>query len=118
MEEILINMLKAGNYEALLLMIAVSPTVTEHYLQGRAWRHSKEAEQEFIRATSDALQFYADKWSDMRIILWSVYDKLPIYDGPVEGATEIFADYSSRDQLPKKDDDARRDAKITYLEAL
>lgn len=118
MEEILIKMLKEENYKALLLMIAVSPTVTEHYLQGRAWRHSKETEQEFIRATSDALQFYADNWSDMRIILWSVYDKSPVYDGPVKDVLEVFTDYSSRDQLPKNDDDARRDAKIKYLEEL
>lgn len=115
MEAILLKLLKAGNYEMLLLMIAVSPIVTEHYLQGRAWRHSKETEQEFIRATSHALQFYADNAPDIRIIIWSVYDKPPIYDGPVNSCIEIFNDYSSREKLPAKDDDARRDAKIVYL---
>ena len=115
MEEILVGMLKAGQYETLLLMLAVSPTVTEHYLQGRAWRHSRETELEFIRATSHALEFYARACGDDRIIMWSAYDKAPIYDGPIKGCLDIFADYSARTDLPKDDDDERRDAKIAYL---
>ncbi len=115
MEAILLKLLKAGNYKYLILMLAVSPTVTEHYLQGRAWRHTKETEQEFIRATDKALQFYADSAPDMRIILWSVYDKPPIYDGPVKDCIKVFNDYSSREDLPQKDDDERREAKIKYL---
>ena len=115
MEAILLKLLNAGNYEMLILMIAVSPTVTEHFLRGRAWRHTKETEQEFIRATSKALEFYATHSPDTHIILWSVYDKPPIYDGPIKACLAIFADYSSREALPKKDDDARRDAKIAYL---
>lgn len=115
MEAILLRLLKAGNYEMLILMIAISPTVTEQYLSGRAWRHSKETELEFIRATAKALQFYADNAPDTRIILWSVYDKPPVYDGPIKNCLGIFNDYSSRDTLPKKDDDARRQAKIDYL---
>ena len=116
-EAILLELIKAGNYELLILMIAVSPTVTEHFLQGRAWRHTKATEQEFIRATSEALEFYATKSPDTHIILWSVYDRPPIYDGPIKGCLDVFADYSSRDGLPARDDDARRDAKISYLTA-
>ncbi len=115
MEAILLNLLKAGNYKMTILMIAVSPTVTEQYLEGRAWRHTKETEKEFIRATAEALKFYAQNAPTLRIILWSVYDKPPIYDGPIKDCLEIFDDYSSREDLPKKDDDARREAKIAYL---
>ena len=118
MEGILVKLLKQGNYQMIILMIAVSPTVTEHYLQGRAWRHTKETEKEFIRATSEALAFYANTVPDTRIILWSVYDKPPVYDGPIKNALNVFNDYSSREELPKKDDDARRAAKISYLEDL
>ena len=118
MEAILLKMLKAGNYQFLLLMIAVSPTVTEQYLAGRAWRHSRETELEFIRATSHALDYYANNSPDTRIIIWSVYDEPPVYDGPVQGCLQIFNDYSSREDLPKKDDDARRNAKIEYLSKL
>ncbi len=115
MEGILLKMIKASNYKALFLMIAVSPTVTEQYLSGRSWRHSKEAEKEFIRATGRALEFYAQNAADTRIIIWSVYDKEPVYDGPMKDCLEVFEDYSAREELPKKDDDARRDAKIKYL---
>ena len=118
MEAILLKMVKAENYKFLILMIAVSPTVTEKYLSGRAWRHSKATEQEFIRATSKALAFYADNTPDTHIIIWSVYDKPPVYDGPIKGCLDIFTDYSSREILPKPDDDERREAKIEYLSNL
>ena len=118
MESILLKMLQVGNYEMLILMIAVSPTVTEKFLEGRAWRHTKETEQEFIRATSRALQFYANSAPDIRIILWSVYDRLPVYDGPIKDSLPIFTEYSSREDLPQKDDDARRNSKIKYMEEL
>lgn len=117
-EQILLNMLGAGNYETLLLMIAISPVVTEHFLGGRSWRHSKETEEEFIRATEKALDFYAKNASGERIILWSVYDEQPIYDGPIKNALKIFTEYSSREELPKNDDIARREAKIKYLELI
>lgn len=115
MEGILLKMLKTGNYEVLLLMIAISSTVTEKFLSGRAWRHTRETEEEFIRATSKALAFYAENAPDLHIIMWSVYDKPPVYDGPIRDCLEIFNDYSNRKELPKNDDDARRDAKIAYL---
>ena len=114
-EQILIKMLKAGDYNSLLLMIATSPEVTEHFLGGRGWRHSKETEQEFIRATNKSLEFYADAVPDLRIILWSVYDKLPIYDGKIKDSLSIFQEYSKKTSLPANDDEERRQAKINYL---
>lgn len=114
-EDILVKMLKEKNYQALILMIATSPTVTENFLKARAWRHAKATEQEFIRATSHALKFYANNASNTRIILWSVYDEFPIYDGKVKNALEIFEEYSKREDLPQKDDDARREAKKEYM---
>lgn len=114
-EGVLIQMLTRGDYHAMFLMIATSPTVTEHFLGDRSWRHTRETEQEFIRATRHALDFYAKESGEMRIILWSVYDLDPIYDGPVKGSLATFADYSARETLPRPDDDARRAAKITYL---
>lgn len=114
-EQILIQMLEQNHYQKLLLMIATSPTVTEHFLGSRGWRHTKATEQEFIRATKKALAFYAENTPDLRTIFWSVYDLLPIYDGPVKDSLTIFQDYSNRTKLPKPDDDARREAKIKYL---
>ena len=115
MEAILLHLLNVNHYQAILLMIAVSPKVTEHFLGSRAWRHTKATEQEFIRATSEALKFYASNAPELHIILWSVYDKDPIYDGPVKDCLEIFTDYSNRENLPAPDDDVRRAAKIEYL---
>ena len=118
MEGILLKMLGKGEYELLILMAAVSPAVTEHFLKDRAWRHTKETEEEFIRATSEALKFYASSKPDTRIIIWSVYDKDPVYDGLVKDCLNVFSDYSSRKDLPAHDDDARREAKINYLKNL
>ena len=115
MEGILLKLLTTGHYKTLFLMIAVSATVTEKFLSGRAWRHTKATEEEFIRATSKAIEFYAENAPDLHIIIWGVYDKPPVYDGPMKDCLKIFEDYSSREELPKNDDDARRDAKIAYL---
>ena len=114
-EQILIKILKEGSYSPLFLMIATSPTVTEYFLKDRGWRHSKETEEEIIRATSKALEFYAVATPDLHVILWSVYDLDPIYDGKIKDSLRIFDDYSSRTDLPKNDDNARRNAKIQYL---
>ncbi len=116
-EQILLGMLGKNHYSTLLLMIAVSPAVTEHFLQGRTWRHAAETEQEFIRATKHALDYYAKTVPNMRIIIWSVYDEAPVFDGSVKDSLDTFADYSSRTTLPEHDDDARRKAKINYLTA-
>ena len=70
---------------------------------------------EFIRATSEALGFYAEKAPEMRIVLWSVYDKEPVYDGPVKDVLPVFEKYSTKEELPAHDDDLRREAKIKYL---
>ncbi|MBQ3441544.1 zeta toxin family protein [Candidatus Saccharibacteria bacterium] len=114
-EQILVKMLKEGNYTPLFLMIATSPTVTEYFLGGRSWRHTKETEEEFIRATGEALEFYAKETPNFHIILWSVYDLEPIYDGEIKDSLAIFNEYSSKTDLPKADDDARREAKIQFL---
>lgn len=114
-EQILIKMLKENNYQSLLLMIATSPTVTEYFLKDRGWRHSKETEKEFIRATKGALEFYAKETPNLHIILWSVYDLEPIYDGKIKDSVAIFNEYSDRTDLPKNDDDERREAKIQFL---
>ena len=114
-EKILLEMVNRGKYDLMILMIATSPIVTEHFLREREWRHTKETEEEFIRATAKALKFYADAAPDTRIVLWSVYDLGPVYDGPISECLEVFANYSQREELPRDDDDERREAKIKYL---
>lgn len=117
-EGILLNMLKKNSYKAMLLMIATSPTVTEHFLGGRGWRHSKETEEEFIRATSAALDFYAENDGNLHLILWSVYDLEPIYSGPLKDGLEIFKIYSEKTDLPEPNDEERKQAKIQFLSTL
>ncbi|MBR2839858.1 zeta toxin family protein [Candidatus Saccharibacteria bacterium] len=115
MEGILVKMVREGRYEMMLLMVAVSPVVTEKFLAGRAWRHSKETELEFVRATVRALEFYANALPDGRVVMWSVYDLLPVYDGELSECLEAFNEYSAREEMPGDNDDARREAKIKYL---
>ena len=117
MEAILVKFLNRAKYEILILMIAASPAVTEHFLAGRAWRHTKETEQEFIRATKKALEFYAAKVPETRIIIWSVYHEAPEYDGPVKNCLDAFLKWTAKEDLPAADDDKRREAKIKYLTA-
>ncbi|MBQ7201920.1 zeta toxin family protein [Candidatus Saccharibacteria bacterium] len=115
MEEILQGMLKAAKYNQILLMIAISPVITEKFLSSRAWRHTKETEAEFIRATKKSLDYYVEKHPDTHIIIWSVYDKPPVFDGKIKDCLETYEKYSVLETLPQKDDDERREAKIDYL---
>lgn len=115
MEGILVKLLSDGEYEMMLLMVAVSPAVTEKFLAGREWRHTAETEREFVRATGEALKFYAKMMPKARVVMWSVYDLLPVYDGEMAECLEVFGKYSSRTEMPSPNDDERREAKIKYL---
>ena len=115
MEGILVKLLSDGKYEMMLLMVAVSPAVTEKFLAGREWRHTAETEREFVRATGEALKFYAKMMPKARVVIWSVYDLLPVYDGEMAECLEVFGKYSSRTEMPSPNDDERREAKIKYL---
>ena len=114
-ETILLQFLEKGNYDKILLMIAASPEVTEKHLGARSWRHSRETELEFIRATKFAMEFYAKKCPKMRTILWNVFDTAPIYDGAIENSLDIFAKYSTLTEIPPHDESLLREAKISYL---
>lgn len=114
-EKILIGMI--NKYEAMMLMIAVAPEVAERHLGERDWRHSRETELEFIRATDFALEFYAKAKPKMRIVLWNVFDAQPIYDGSIENVLETFRKYSALVDIPDHDESLLRESKIRYLTA-
>lgn len=118
MEAILLKFLQASHYQFLILMVAVSPEITEKFLADRAWRHTKATETEFIRATQLALEFYAHSAPDTRIIIWSVYHEQPEYDGPISASLPTFTTFTNKNTPPKKDDNARKNAKIKYLQSL
>lgn len=116
MEAILLKMLESNGYSSLLLIIAASPEITEKFLGGRAWRHTKETEQEFIRATEKALDFYKKQCLDMRIVIWNTFDVDPIYDGHLnDEAIQIFQKFSDVTEIPEHDEKILKEAKILYL---
>lgn len=115
-EKTLTTALKNNHYKIWMTMIAVSPVITEKFLGGRAWRHSKETEQEFIRVTNSALEFYANSLPEMRIILWNVWDANPIYDGPVKNSLPKWNEYSNiEDYTAILSENDLRDSKTRYL---
>lgn len=115
MEGILVEMAAAAGYELLLLIIAVSPEVAERHLSGREWRHTRETEAEFLRATSRALEFYAESVPEMRVVMWNAFEEEPVYDGAVRGAISDFKETSSLAEIPEHDPNVLREAKIKYL---
>lgn len=114
-EDILLRMLAKNKYQNLLLMIAASPEVTEKHLGGRSWRHTRETELEFIRATKAAMEFYATKAPELRAVIWNVYNSEPVYDGPVKNSIKTFTKYSTITDIPPHDESELRAAKIAYL---
>ena len=114
-ESILLKALEESKYNSMILMIAAAPEVAEKHLNGRKWRHTKETEKEFIRATERAMKYYADAVPDMKIILWNVYDEGPVYDGPINGALKFFDEYSSKTDIPEHNEEELKAAKIQYI---
>ena len=117
MESILLRMMNANEYEKMLVMIAISPEIAEKHLKDRAWRHTKETEQEFIRATTKAMEFYAKNIGEMRTIIWNTYEREPVYDGPVKESLTTFTKCSAVTKVPKHNQTELRKAKIEYLTA-
>lgn len=115
MEAILLKMMKRNNYESMLLMTAVSVEVAQRFLGKRSWRHTKETEQEFARATELALDFYAKNNPKMRSVFWNAYELEPVYDGDVEGGVNVFKKYSQETIIPEHDEESLRCAKTEYL---
>ena len=68
-----------------------------------------------MRATREAMQFYAEKCPKMRIVMWNVYAEDPIYDGVFAGALPVFDKYSSETEIPEHDKEKLKSAKIKYL---
>ncbi len=114
-ESILLKALGESKYDSMILMIAAASEVVEKHLSGRSWRHSKETEQEFIRATEQAMKFYAKTMPNMRVIMWNVYDEVPVYDGAIGGALEIFSKYSSEADIPEHNEEVLKAAKKQYM---
>lgn len=115
-EGALMQMLTKKDYQTWLTMVAVSSEITEKFLDTRAWRHTKATEEEFIRATTAAFQFYHDNFPDTRIVLWNVWDKEPIYDGKIKDAIAVFKEYSNiAGFTAKHSEEELKNAKITYL---
>lgn len=112
-EGILVKM--TAGYEYLMLLIAVSPEVTARHLAGRAWRHSAETEQEFIRATSKALEFYAIQCPEMQTVVWNTFDVEPVYEGAAAGCLKEFEKWSAEPDREEVDAEVRKRAKIEFL---
>lgn len=115
MEEILVKMMRENGYSGMVAMVAVAPEITEKFLGERAWRHTRETELEFIRATNLAMRFYAENYGEMRCVIWNTYEEKPVYDGAIRGALESFEKYSGIVEIPEYDIDDLREAKIKYL---
>lgn len=117
-EGILLAALKQAKYDSLILMVAVSPDVAEKHLSGRAWRHTKDTEDEFVRATKHAFLFYTKAAPEMRIIIWNTYDEEPAYDGAIKDAVESFEKYSSEKTVPVHDEEKLKKAKLEYIKKI
>lgn len=118
MEAILMKMLGEKGYSFWMCLIAVSPEITARFLEKREWRHTKETEDEFVRATQVALEFYADNFGKMRVVMWNVWGKKPIFDGEVKNSLAIWKKYEKITKIPEEyDKDEIREAKVEYLKA-
>jgi hypothetical protein len=138
-EEMLMEMLMAAKYEAFFTMVAVARGISEGFIrerQGASGREgvygqggscgeegrvvAKGTAEEFWRATRLSMRFYAEKYPEMSIILWSAWDLGPIYEGEFRGAVEVWEKYVGIRELPegRASEEEMREAKIKYFREL
>lgn len=113
-EEILVGMVGMAKYEMWIMMIVAPVEVLRRRLNERGWRHDAKSEAEFLRATGEALEFYAKKLPEMRIVLWGGADLKPAYDGVMRGVLETWQE-KEREDVAERDLDELIAAKINYF---
>lgn len=115
MEAILLKMLRAGGYAKMMIITAINPKLADKFLEERGWRHAKATEKEFVRATEESLKFYGEEEPEMRVVGWNVYDREPIYDGPIARFLPIYETHAAMTKMPMRDEEDRMDEKIKYM---
>lgn len=90
LEQILISWLKENSYNFWMTMMAVSPKLSQKWLEGRSWRHSEVTEERFLAATEGALELYAGAFPEVRMVIWSAWGMEPIYDGPMSSVAGVW----------------------------
>ena len=117
-EEILMRMLVSGEYEVQTTMVAVSRDISDKHIKKRSGRVvAKKTADEFWRATGEAMQFYAEKFPENRIILWNAWDVSPVYDGEFKGCLDIWRKYIEIVTFPENgvDEEKLREGKVRYF---
>lgn len=117
-EGILIEWVKENNYEMLMTMVAVAPSVAEKWLGGREWRHSKGTEEEFLRVMKGSLEFYAKTCPETRVVIWSAWDDDPAYDGKIGEALEVWQETANAERSEDVNVEKLREAKVKYFAKL
>lgn len=114
-EGILIKMLETEKYKSMMLMIVASPEAAEKNLRGREWRHATETEGEFMREIEEALELYAKTQPEMRIVMWNMYDEMPVYDGKIVNSLSVYQKYVAETKCWENDLERLKQAKIKYI---
>lgn len=119
-EGVLTEMLRAKEYSLSMTMVAVSREISDEFILKRKGRVvAKSTADEFWRVNELALRFYAEKMPEARIVVWSVWDVLPIFDGEIGDAKclQAIERYWAINELPDGilSEEELRQRKITYL---
>ena len=121
-EGFLMGVLTEAKYEVRMSFVAVSREISDGFIakrQGLSGRVvAKSTAAEFWRVIDGALQFYAERCPDMRVLVWDAWSEVPVFDGVMGDGRmmEVVQKYWGILAVPVEvDEEELRLAKIEYM---
>lgn len=125
-EDFIFENLKKNEYSVLFLMLAVNKNISDYFIERRSLHSTTELKRVvykssadyFEKALSTDIEYFAKNYGEERVIIWSAFNKKPVFDGVFKNAEKVFFETKKIASLEFQDENALRDAKIEYLLSL
>lgn len=122
-EDFIFLHLYKNNYSCLFLVLAVNKEISDYFIHERSLHSVIEAKRVVYKASSDyfekalcdEISYFAQAHKNERVIIWSAYDFLPVFDGKFADAEKVFFETKKITSHKFQNEDELRDAKIKYI---
>ena len=122
-EDFIFNYLNKNKYKNLFLVLAVNKKVSDYFIEKRGKGIGSEAKRVVYKASSDYFEnavnedigYFSKNHGEERVIIWSAFEKKPVFDGYFKDAETIFFRTKKIASNDFQDEKSLCDAKISYL---
>lgn len=122
-EDFIFNFLSKNGYQNLFLVLAVNKKISDYFIEKRGSSVGNESKRVVYKASSDYFEnavnedigYFAKNYGKEHVIIWSAFEKEPVFDGYFKDAEKIFFETKKIASNDFQDEKTLRDAKILYL---